>query len=53
VIYWKPRDTFNSAACGVKKAAYDLKNTYQAVADVDRAFSTVDIACDQPDWINL
>ena len=52
VIYWRPTETFNSGACGVKKAAYDLKKTAQAVIDVDNAFSTVDIRCDQ-DWTSL
>ncbi|XP_067941235.1 neutral protease-like isoform X2 [Watersipora subatra] len=53
VIYWNPRETFNSGACGVKKAAWDLKNNLQAVRDVDAAFSSVQIACSQRDWYNL
>lgn len=37
----------------MKKAAHDLKNTVDAVADVDAAFAVVGIACDREDWLNL
>lgn len=52
-IYWSPRETFNSAACGVKKAAYDFKNTDQSAIDVDNAFAAVDIACDNSEWQSI
>jgi len=46
LVYWTPQETFNSAACGVKKAAMDLRGTAQAVADVELAFSYVGVKCD-------
>ena len=45
IVYWSPSETFNTGACGVRRAAYDLMGTEKAITDVDSAFATVDISC--------
>ncbi|XP_013384836.1 uncharacterized protein LOC106154862 [Lingula anatina] len=42
VVYWGAKATFNTGACGVRKAAADLKLPTQ---DVINAFSSVGVTC--------